>query len=114
MRTGDDWGAGTEDAVWFSLGPSYEWYLDRPGENKPFKSGAFDTFILPPRGLKVEDIKYVRLRKGPDGEGGRWLLQGVEVWVNGNPLYRNGEIGTWLEGRNLEWKAPDFPRPAKD
>jgi hypothetical protein len=107
IRTGEDWGAGTDDPVWFSLGPSYEWPLVASGT--PFKSGASTTFNLGPQGLNVEDIKFVRVRKGRDGGGGRWLLQGIEVWVNGRPLYRKPDIDTWLDNAQLEWTATDYP-----
>jgi len=109
VRTGDDFGASTEEAVWFSLGPSYEWTLVQP--DKPsFRNGAIDVFDLSPHGLRIEDIKYVKLRKS---YGHDWLLQSIEVWIDGKPYYRNSEINMWLEGQKLEWIAPNFPPPVK-
>lgn len=108
VRTGDDFGASTEEAVWFSLGPSYEWVLSTPGRT-PFRNNATDVFHLPPNGLRREDIKWVKLRKS---YGGDWLLQGIEVWIDGRPYYRNPEINTWFEGNRLDWVAPNFPPPA--
>lgn len=102
VRTGDDFGASTDEAVWFSLGPSYEWTLATPGR-QPFKNGASDTFQLPPQGLRVDDIKYIRLRKS---QGDDWLLRGIEVWIDGRPYYRNDEINLWLEGSRDSWSAP--------
>lgn len=105
VRTGDGFGASTTQAVWFSLGPSYEWALETVGR-APFRNGASDVFNLPPHGLRAEDIKYVKLRKS---RGDGWYLQGIEIWIDGRPFYRNPEINTWLEGNQLEWVAPDFP-----
>lgn len=108
VRTGDAWGAGTRDAVWFSLGPEYEWTLDLPGQDV-FHTGRSTTFTLPANGLKVQDVKWIKLRKSRGGDGGRWLLQGVEVWINGRPYYRNSDIATWLDDAHLDWSASDFP-----
>lgn len=109
VRTADDFGASTGEAVWFSLGPSYEWPLEVPGK-RPFKNGAIDVFYLPSQGLRIEDIKWVKLRKTP---GDDWLLQSIEVWIDGKPYYRNEEINLWLEGIRNEWIAPNFPPPPK-
>ncbi len=106
VRTGDDFGASTQAAVWFSLGPSYRWTLDTPG-HPPFQNAAYDVFHLSPNGLCVEDIKWIRLRKS---EGDDWLLHGLEVWINGRPYYLNDHIDTWLSGTRLVWSAPVLPK----
>lgn len=105
VRTGDDFGATTDDAVWFSMGPSYEWALETPGK-RPFLNGAADRFTLPPQGLMVEDIKWIRVRKS---RGDEWLLQGIEVWIDGRPWYRNDELNLWFDERRDEWTAPRLP-----
>lgn len=109
MRTTDEWGAGTEDAVWFSLGPAYEWPLVPRAGERVFRPGNADTFVLSPQGLKVEDIRWIRIRKGRGSTDSQWQLRGIEVWVNGRPLYRKGDINTCLEEGRLEWTAPEFP-----
>jgi hypothetical protein len=109
VKTMDDFGASTDEAVWFSLGPSYEWALATPGK-VAFKNGASDTFNLPPQGLRIEDIKFIKLRKS---HGDDWYLRGLEVWINGKPYYRNEEINLWMEGGQNEWTAPGFPAAAR-
>jgi hypothetical protein len=106
VRTGEDFGASTTDTVFFSLGPAYEWTLEADADT--FHAGHSATFNLPGNGLNLEDIKYIKLRKTPGGDD--WQLEGIEVWVNGRPIYRNGDIHLWLDSDHKDWTAPDYPR----
>lgn len=106
VTTADEFGASTYDTVAFSLGPSYEWALEAPSK-RPFKNGATDRFVLPPHGLAARDIKWIRLQKKP---GDDWLLEGVEIWINGKPYYRNGEINVWFDDNREAWMAPELPK----
>lgn len=105
VTTADEFGASTYDTVLFSLGPSYEWALEAPAK-RPFKNSATDHFVLPSQGLAARDIKWIRLHKA---RGDDWLLQGLEIWIDGKPWYRNGEINIWFDDNRDEWTAPNLP-----
>lgn len=106
VTTADEFGASTYDAVTFSLGPSYEWALEAPAK-RPFKNGATDRFVLAPHGLAARDIKWIRLQKK---QGDDWLLEGIEIWIDGKPYYRNGEINVWFDDMREDWTAPELPK----
>jgi hypothetical protein len=112
--TSNDWGAGTFDAVYFSIGPSWGWRLKPPYDD--FERGSDKTFDLdsPPNAtLTTEDILYLRLVKeglggkfnAPDSPGGAWEPQQVTLYVNGAP-YPNDSccaVNEWLQQGHATW-----------
>lgn len=106
ITTADEFGASTFDAITFSLGPSYEWALEAP-RTRPFKNGTTDHFTLPSHGLAARDIKWIRLQKNV---GDDWLLEGIEIWIDGQPYYRNGEINVWFDDTRKEWMTTELPK----
>jgi hypothetical protein len=107
IKTGDRSGAGTDNDVWFSIGP-HSWKLDNPDDD--FERGQLETYDLycpPALGLRASDIMYYHLEKKglngrhgtsdrPDGE---WFPESIEITYNGKPAPKRG-ISRWLASPN--------------
>lgn len=108
--TADAANAGTNNSVWFDIGP-YGWKLS--SSTNDFERGDRRIYPLPlpesPR-LNLEDIVRLRLEKkgifgwrgAPDGLDGGWLPKEVVLIVNGKP-YIASTVDTWLTRTNPEW-----------
>lgn len=107
VTTGNVKDAGTDDDVYLDIGTA-QWSLDNPGVND-FERGSKDVFMVA-RGVRKEDIKQIALRKSPDGLFGGWFLEGIEVFLDDELIYRNDHINLWIENdTTLVWTAPDYP-----
>ena len=109
--TGQDFGAGTDDDVYFDIGP-LGWFLDKPNHND-FERNEDDTYDLPLSGvsLMTDDIIHARVQKkgiggwtgSPDGVGGPWECQSIHFIVNGvdsGPI----AVNAWLDHGHPFWK----------
>lgn len=90
IATKSSWGAGTDNAVYFDIGP-VAWKLGRFFRND-FEAGDDDTYNLKvPAGLTTADILWVRLHKKgifgvtgtKDGFAGAWHPEKLTLLVNG-------------------------------
>jgi hypothetical protein len=115
VTTRKDRGAGTDNAVYFDIGP-LAWRLNKSWHND-FERGRTDTYNLPlPSGvvLSSDDILWLRLHKkgiiGATGTGdgfdGAWHPQSILLIVNGVP-YPPVEITKPLNSRCWYWRSQD-------
>ena len=102
-KTANQQGAGTNNDVYFDIGP-LGWELSTAADD--FERNHTDTFgPLPLNGVSLteDDIIWLRLQKKglfskngtPDGIDGQWLPEWVELWVDGK-LFAHESVGTWL------------------
>jgi len=104
IQTGPDRAGGTDDRVWLDFGTGRK-LLDNPGKND-FLPGAEDVFYLfPGRHFTGKAVPFVRLIKDRDGYGGAWLLQSVELFYQGESIYRRPCILKWFKGRDRQWEG---------
>src|SRR5687768_13729220 len=90
VTTRDRRGAGTDNAVYFDVGP-WSWRLNNRWRND-FERGRTDTFNLKvPEGFAADDILWLRLHKKGlfgvtgtrDGLTGAWHPGRIALLVNG-------------------------------
>ena len=90
VTTRDLRGAGTDNAVYFDVGP-WSWRLNQPWRND-FERGHTDTFELEvPSGFALDDVVWLRLHKKglfgvtgtSDGFSGAWHPERIALVVNG-------------------------------
>ncbi len=103
VLTGQDQGAGTDDKIYFDVGP-VGWNL--PQSKGKFERNSDDTFDLSLSGvsLSTDDISRLRIQKkgvggwtgAPDGVGGPWECQSIHLIVNKVDLGPI-EINKWLQ-----------------
>lgn len=115
VRTSSARYAGTDDDVYLRINGRQRFSLDKRLYND-FERGDRDTYSVPvdeaiKAGLRVADIRTVRIEKSPDGVAGGWKLRGVKLTVNGRVVYARDAIERWLEDERRAWTAPDF-RPS--
>ncbi|MCA1816938.1 MAG: hypothetical protein LC746_11110 [Acidobacteria bacterium] len=107
-------GAGTDNAVYFDIGP-LAWKLNKP-HHDDFERGSRDTYELPLgcADLTTDDILWVRLQKKGlfgvlgtrDGLTGAWETESLQLIVNGREEPRfNLVVGVSLNSRCWMWKA---------
>jgi hypothetical protein len=109
LKTGTQQGAGTDDSMYLRVNrntrikiPGYEDFDD-------FERGDKRMYRLPvPEGLKVSDIRYLRIEKPKNGKKGEYQLGGMGLVVNSRWLYRNKNINRWLNKRTRSWQARDY------
>src|SRR5215212_4707738 len=88
-------GAGTDNAVYFDIGP-IGWSLNTPHHND-FEAGSVEVFDLETpdnNPIQKSDILWFRLQKkglfgytgSHDGLDGAWHPQSLEVSIDGQPL----------------------------
>jgi len=108
LKTADVSNAGTNSWVYLtidgSLGSTQEKGLDAPGND--MVRGHTDV-----HNLKLEDVgrvDCVRFRiKGRDG----WMPEEVQVYKNGNLVYKSGKINIWLDSyQTLKFCSNRAPR----
>ncbi len=114
VSTADALWAGTDDDVFLRLGKDLKFPLDKRLYDD-FERGDRDTYSVPiddavRDGMRVGDIRGVRIEKESDGAAGGWKLGGVRLRVNGDLFYENEGIDRWLEDDRRAWVAPDFVR----
>lgn len=104
-------GAGTDNAVYFDIGP-LAWKLGRRFHND-FESGDDDTYLLPvPKGFTTADILWLRLHKKGiagytgtrDGFSGAWHPQSITVFVNDDE-FTTVQISSSLNSRCWYWRS---------
>lgn len=101
IATADESGAGTDDTVTVSMG-GRSWELVR--DRNDFERGEIDAFRLDPgTSLYRSALNSVQIQKAPDGLGGGWKLAGLKILVNGDLVYDNQSINTWLQGSDRDW-----------
>ncbi len=122
IETGDTHGAGTDNTVYFDIGP-LAWKLDLPHHND-FERGRSDTYELISKSvnlqtkqtvnLKRSDILWLRLHKKGiagvtgtgDGFAGAWHPRSLTVIVNGVPQAPM-VIDEPLNSKCWFWRDPD-------
>jgi hypothetical protein len=111
ITTRDVRGAGTDNAVYFDVGP-WAWRLNKSWRND-FERGHTDTFNLEvPAGFDLNDIVWLRLHKKGlfgvtgtrDGFAGAWHPEQIALLVNGVE-YARAEIKQPLNSRYWFWTA---------
>jgi hypothetical protein len=112
VRTADVSRAGTDDDVYLRVGPNLRFPLDKRLYDD-FERGDRDWYSVPiddatDHGLRVGDIRQVRIEKSKDGIAGGWKLGGVRLRVNGRTVYTNQHIDRWLEDNHRTWTATNF------
>jgi PLAT/LH2 domain len=118
ITTRKDRGAGTDNAVYFDIGPM-SWRLNTARND--FESGGTDEFdISPPADLKLttDDILWLRLHKKGlfgitgtrDGFDGAWHPEQVVLIVNGVP-WPAANIDEPLNSRCWFWRKPVTMNP---
>ena len=112
VRTANVSSAGTDDDVYLRIGPNRRFPLDKRLYDD-FERGDRDTYSVPiddatDKGLRVGDIRQVRIEKSKDGIAGGWKLGGVRLRVNGRVVYDNQHIDRWLEDNHRTWTATNF------
>jgi hypothetical protein len=114
ITTRDIRGAGTDNAVYFDVGP-WSWRLNNAYHND-FEASHTDTFHLDvPKGFAVEDIVWLRLHKKGlfgvtgtrDGLTGAWHPQRIALFVNGVECLST-EVTHPLNSRYWFWTSTDF------
>jgi hypothetical protein len=112
VKTANVSSAGTDDDVYLRVGPNLRFPLDKRLYDD-FERGDRDTYSVPiddatDHGLRVGDIRQVRIEKSRDGIAGGWKLGGVKLRVNGRVVYDNQSINRWLEDNHRTWTATNF------
>jgi hypothetical protein len=112
VRTANVSRAGTDDDVYLRIGPNLRFPLDKRLYDD-FERGDRDWYSVPidkatDHGLRVGDIRQVRIEKSRDGIAGGWKLGGVRLRVNRRTVYTNQHIDRWLEDNHRTWTATDF------
>ena len=109
ITTRDLRGAGTDNAVYFDVGP-WAWRLNKKWRND-FERGHTDTFPLEvPTGFDLRDIVWLRLHKKGlfsvtgtrDGFTGAWRPERIALLVNGVE-YASAEVTQPLNSRFWFW-----------
>ena len=105
-------GAGTDNAVFFDVGP-VAWKLNRLFRND-FEAGDDDTYNLEvPAGFTTDDILWLRLHKKgifgvtgtKDGIAGAWHPESVTLFVNDNEFVKIKPEHA-LNSRCWYWRTP--------
>ena len=111
ITTRDARGAGTDNAVYFDVGP-WAWRLKKAWRND-FERGHTDTFKLEvPADFDLSDIVWLRLQKKGlfgvtgtrDGFAGAWRPERIALLVNGVE-YARAEVKQPLNSRYWFWTA---------
>src|SRR5262245_2086989 len=107
-------GAGTDNAVYFDVGP-LAWKLNKSFHND-FESGSDDTYELKevPTNFTINDILWLRLHKKgllgvtgtKDGFDGAWHPKTLVLIVNGVE-FRRAEVDTPLNSTCWYWRSPE-------
>ena len=109
-------GSGTDNAVYFDIGP-YSWKLNKAWHND-FEAGSDFTYSLkPPARLTINDILWLRLHKKGlfrvtgigDGIAGAWHPESLTLFVNG-AKFRTVRVDGRLNSSCWYWRsliAPD-------
>lgn len=109
ITTENQRGAGTDNAVYFDVGP-WAWRLNKRFRND-FERGRTDTFPLKvPAGFALSDIIWLRLHKKGllgvtgtrDGFPGAWHPQSITLLVDGVE-YTSAEVTQPLNSRYWFW-----------
>jgi hypothetical protein len=115
VTTRRDSGAGTDNAVYFDIGP-FAWRLGKPHHND-FERGASYTYDLKkPKDIRLttDDILWLRLHKKGiagvtglgDGFDDAWHPESITLVVNGND-YKTVAIEDPLNSRCWYWRSQD-------
>ena len=115
IKTRRNRGAGTDNAVYFDIGP-IGWKLGKAFHND-FEKGASDTYELKiPAGVKLTtgDIQWSRLHKKglfgytglKDGFDGAWYPESITLVVNDRD-YKPLSVTTPLNSRCWYWRSLD-------
>ena len=116
VTTRDLRGAGTDNAVYFDVGP-WSWRLNKPWRND-FERGDTNTFKLDvPSGFTLDDVLWLRLHKKGlfgvtgtrDGFTGAWHPERITLLVNGTEC--NEEVPQSLNSRFWFWRNPNDFNP---
>jgi hypothetical protein len=112
VRTANVSSAGTDDDVYLRVGPNLRFPLDKRLYDD-FERADRDWYSVPiddatDHGLRVGDIRQVRIEKSRDGIAGGWKLGGVRLRVNRRTVYTNQHIDRWLEDNHRTWTATNF------
>ena len=120
ITTRDLRGAGTNNAVYFDVGP-WSWRLNNRWRDD-FERSRTDTFNLKvPEGFALSDIIWLRLHKKGllgvtgtrDGLTGAWHPERITLLVNGVEC-ASEEVSEALNSRRWFWRKPDGFDPYAD
>ncbi len=109
LETGNLQGAGTDDSLYLRVNnrtrikiPGYDNFDD-------FERGGKRMYHLSiPAGLKVSDIRYLKIEKPSNGRNGAYQLGGLRIYVNNRTLYRMSGINRWLNSNIRSLQMPGY------
>lgn len=115
VRTSNSRYSGTDDTIYLRINGRQRFELDKRLYDD-FERGDDDTYSLPidaaaRAGLKVRDIRLLRIEKSPDGVAGGYKLGSVFVRVNGR-LIAQAAANKWLEDNRRSYTIPGFTASA--
>jgi hypothetical protein len=106
VTTADEFGAGTDDDVYFRLGTMNWVLLPKSWPSIKFAQGQTDQFLVyPETGMTMDMVNRVSIRKDAaawwdPANIGAWKLAGLTVEVDGDVIYANPSIDQWLDGKD--------------